>query len=94
MIDKRKNSHFLRYESLLTVDLYKMHFSTKCNSGRIAIQWIDIKHYFIYRYTKIQTYTTRLQKIRFCTIIDFGSPTISDFHFLYLRNLPTPAVNN
>ena len=34
-----------------------MHFSTKCNSGRIAIQWFHIKHYLDYQYTKFQPYT-------------------------------------
>ena len=28
-----------------------MHFSAKCNSGRIAIQWFHIKHYLDYLYT-------------------------------------------
>ena len=41
----------------------KMHFSAKCNSGRIAIQWFHIKHYFDYQYTKFQPYTFRVQKM-------------------------------
>ena len=40
----------------------KMHFSAKCNSGRIAIQWFDIKHYLDYRYTQFQPYTFRVKK--------------------------------
>ena len=54
----------------------KMHFSAKCNSGRIAIQWFHIKHYSDYQYTKFQPYTFRVQKnVCFCTIRDIGSPT-------------------
>ena len=41
----------------------KMHFSAKCNSGRIAIQWFHIKHYLDYQYTKFQPYTFRVQKM-------------------------------
>ena len=53
-----------------------MHFSEKCNSGRIAIQWFNIKHFSNYQYTKFQSYTFRVQKMCvFCTICDFGSPT-------------------
>ena len=40
-----------------------MHFSAKCNSGRIAIQWFHIKHYLDYQYTKFQLYTFRVQKM-------------------------------
>ena len=54
----------------------KMHFSTKCNSGCIAIQWFHIKHYLDYQYTKFQQYTIRVQIVCFCTIGNFGSPTI------------------
>ena len=50
-----------------------MHFSTKCNSGRIAIQWFHIKHYLDYQYTKLQPYTFRLQKMcvfaRYATLV-------------------------
>ena len=56
----------------------KMHFSAKCNSGRIAIQWFHIKHYLDCQYTKFRPYTFRVQKnVCFCTIGDFGSPTRS-----------------
>ena len=43
----------------------KMHFSAKCNSGRVAIQWFHIKHYLDYQFTKIQPYTFRVQKCVF-----------------------------
>ena len=63
----------------------KMHFSAKCNSGRIAIQWYHIKHYLDYQYTKFQPYTFRVQKnMCFCTIRDFGSPTKTKVHPIYL----------
>ena len=39
-----------------------MHFSAKCNSGHIVIQWFHIKHYLDYQYTKFQPYTFRVQK--------------------------------
>ena len=42
-----------------------MHFSAKCNSGRIAIQWFHIEHYLDYQYTKFQPYTFRVQKCVF-----------------------------
>ena len=42
-----------------------MHFSAKCNSGRIAIQWFHIMHYLDYQYTKFQPYTFRVQKCVF-----------------------------
>ena len=47
-----ETSQFLCYERLLNMTLvaYKMHFSTKCNSGRNAIQWFHIKHYLDYWY--------------------------------------------
>ena len=54
----------------------KMHFPAKCNSGQIAIQWFHIKRHLDYQYTKFQPYTFRVQKMCFCTIRDFGSPTI------------------
>ena len=41
-----------------------MHFSAKCNSGRFAKQWFHIKHCLDYPYTKIQLYTSRVQKNR------------------------------
>ena len=51
----------------------KMHFSAKCNSGRIAIQWFHIKHYLDYQYTKFQPYTFRVQKmcvfVRYATLV-------------------------
>ena len=51
----------------------KMHFSAKCNSGHVAIQWFHIKHYFDYRYTKFQPYTFRVQKVcvyaRYATLV-------------------------
>ena len=49
-------SQFVPYGSCLTLPMRhtKMHFSAKCNSGFIAIQWFHIKHYFDYQYTKIQ----------------------------------------
>ena len=50
-----------------------MHFSAKCNSGRIAIQWFHIKHYLGYQYTKFQPYTFRVQKncvfARYATLV-------------------------
>ena len=42
----------------------KVHFSAKCNSDRIAIQWKHIMDHFDYQYTKIQPFTTRVQN--FC----------------------------
>ena len=54
-----------------------MHFSTKCNSGHIAIQWFHIKHYLDYQYTKIPAvYLSGAKNVCFCSIRDFGSPTI------------------
>ena len=51
----------------------KMHFSAKCNSARIAIQWFHIKHYSDYQYTKFQPYTFRVQKMcvfaRYATLV-------------------------
>ena len=50
-----------------------MHFSAKCNSGRIAIQWFHIKHCLDYQYTKFQPYTFRVQKMcvfaRYATLV-------------------------
>ena len=50
-----------------------MHFSAKCNSGRIAIQWFHIKHYLDYQYAKFQPYTFRVQKMcvfaRYATLV-------------------------
>ena len=50
-----------------------MHFSAKCNSGRIAIQWFHIEHYLDYQYTKFQPYTFRVQKMcvfaRYVTLV-------------------------
>ena len=39
-----------------------MHFSAKCISGRIAIQWFHITYYLDNQYTKNQPYTFRVQK--------------------------------
>ena len=51
----------------------KMRFSSKCNSGRIAIQWFHIKHCLDYQYTKFQPYTFRGQKMcvfaRYATLV-------------------------
>ena len=50
----------------------KMHFSAKCSSGRIAIQWFHIKHYLDYRYSKFQPYIFWVQKIvflRYATLV-------------------------
>ena len=51
----------------------KMHFSAKCNSGRVAIQWFHIKHYLDYQYTEFQPYTFRVQKMcvfaRYATLV-------------------------
>ena len=61
----RDTSQFLCYEILLNltyVTYKKMHFSMKCNFGRIAIQWFHIKRYSDYQYTKFQMYTFRVQK--------------------------------
>ena len=50
-----------------------MHFSAKCNSGRIAIQWFHIEHYLDYQYTKFKPYTFRVQKMcvfaRYATLV-------------------------
>ena len=58
-----------------------MHFSAKCNSGRIAIQWFHITHYLDNQYTKFQPYTFQVQKCVFCTTGDFGSSTIGCINF-------------
>ena len=51
----------------------KNAFSAKCNSGRLAIQWFNIKHYLDYQYTKFQPYTFRVQKMcvfaRYATLV-------------------------
>ena len=72
----RETSQLLCYERLLNmtyVAYKKMHFSAKCNSGRIAIQWFHIKHYLDYQYTKFQPYTFRVQKMcvfaRYATLV-------------------------
>ena len=50
-----------------------MHFSAKCNSVRIAIQWFHIKHYLDYQYTKFWPYTFRMQNMcvfaRYATLV-------------------------
>ena len=61
----RETSQFLCYGRLLNMTYVvnkKMHFSVKCNSGRIAIQWFHIKHYLDYHYAKFQPYNFRVQK--------------------------------
>ena len=72
----RESSQFLRYERLLNmtyVAYKKKHFSAKCNSGGIAIQWFHIKHYLDYQYTKFQPYTFRVQNMcvfaRYATLV-------------------------
>ena len=61
-----------------------MHFSAKCNSGRIAIQWFHIKHYLDYQYTKIPAlYLSGAKYVCFCTIRDFGSPTTYYSNYKY-----------
>ena len=72
----KETSQILCYERLLNmtnVAYKKMHFSAKCNSGRIAIQWFYIKHYFDYQYKKFQPYTFRVQKMcvfaRYATLV-------------------------
>ena len=78
LIGKGKYSQFLRYESLLnlTYAAYKNAFSAKCNPGRIAIQWKHIKDKFDYQYTKSSCIPLGCNFLHFCTINDFGSPTI------------------
>ena len=50
-----------------------MHFTAKCNSGRIAIQCLHIKRYLDYQYTKFQLFTFRVQHIcvfaRYATMV-------------------------
>ena len=71
----RETSQFLCYERLLnmTYVAYKNAFSAKCNSVRIAIQWIHIKHHLDYQYTKLQPYTFWVQKMcvfaRYATLV-------------------------
>ena len=48
-----------------------MHFSAKCNSSRIDIQWLHIKHYLDYQDTKLQLYTFRVQKM--CVFARYAS---------------------
>ena len=51
----------------------KMHFSAKCNFGRIAIQWFHIQHYLDHQYTNFQPYTFQVQKMcvfaRYATLV-------------------------
>ena len=64
-----------------------MHFSAKCNSGRIAIQWFHITYYLDNQYTKFQPYTFRVQKMCvFCRIGDFGSPTNSPLNLKFRQS--------
>ena len=62
-----------------------MHFSAKCNSGRIAIQWFHIKHYLDYPYTKFQAYTFWVQKMcvfaRYATLV----PRLYGFLVLFVK---------
>ena len=77
-----------------------MHFSAKCNSCQIAIQWFHIKHYLDYQYTKFQPYTFGCKNVCFCTIREFGSPdymkldiketTLSEEYFYWYLNPTTP----
>ena len=54
-----------------------MHFSAKCNSGRIAIQWVSYQALFRLSVYKIPAlYLSGAKNVCFCTIRDFGSPTI------------------
>ena len=76
-----------------------MHFSAKCNSGRIAIQWFHIKHYLDYQYTKFQPYTFRVQNMcvfaRYATLVPrlLIILTISmDTHLISFCKEPFPAV--
>ena len=87
----RKTSKFLCYERLLNmtyVAYKKMHFSAKCNSGRIAIQWFHIKHYLDYQYTKFQSYTFQVQKMcvfaRYATLVPRLHPITSLFRNLLI----------
>ena len=60
----REISEFLCYERLLNsahAAYKKIHFTAKCNSGHIAIQWFNMRYYLDYQYTKIQPYTFRMQ---------------------------------
>ena len=62
----------------------KMHFSAKCNSVRIAIQWFHIKHYSDYQYAKFQPYTFRVQKMcvfaRYATLVPRLNPNRKKMH--------------
>ena len=53
--------------------LTTMHFSAKCNSGRIAIQWLHIKRYLDHQYTKFKLYIFWVQHIcvfaRYATLV-------------------------
>ena len=81
----RETSHFLCYERLLnmTYVAYKNAFSAKCNSGHIAIQWFHFKHYldFVSVYKIPAVYLSGAKNVCFCTISDFGSPTINTDSF-------------
>ena len=61
-----------------------MHFSVKCNSGRIAIQWFHIKHYLDYQYSKFQPYTFRKQKM--CVFARYATLVPRLNHDVYLVN--------
>ena len=61
-----------------------MHFSAKCNSGRIAIQWFYITHYLDNQYTKFQPYLSGANIVCFCTIGDFGSRLRAHLHITYI----------
>ena len=68
----------------------KMHFSAKCNSGRIAIQWLHIKHYLDYQYAKSQPYTFRVPKMsvfaRYATLVPRLSYTVELVLYIKGRN--------
>ena len=82
-----------------------MHFSAKCISGRIAIQWFHIKHYLDYQYTKFQPYTFRVQKMcvfaRYATLVPrltvlFTDPRVVGWHALccsFQRDGPVISYN-
>ena len=60
---------------ILTASNTKCMFSAKCNFSCIIIQWFHFNRYSGIPYTKIQPYTSRVQKMCFCMILDLGSPT-------------------
>ena len=78
----RDTSQFQCYERLLnmTYVAYKrMHFSAKCNSGRISYQVLF--RLSVYKIPAV--YLSGAKNVCFCTIRDFGSPTIGHVMVLY-----------